>query len=420
MSFSSRIDDLLTSIADDTADVVEQQLQFYDVNDIVAVMAKRLLDVEEGVGTSVFNVKSSPFNAAADGVTDDTAAIQAAIDSASGGVCFLPAGSYAFSNLTGPADGGVCAIRGAGPDLTFLGPINGSTGVAIDLTLSSAKPGFDVSGLSLNLTNAPTMIGLRTQKLNRNGVRRCNFRYGSIGWEHVQIQGSGPTFGDWVNFQNQTDEAFHLTGTTGLGSAGRLSNCWIQVTDSAVTMAQGVLVDWFTVGWTFNNVQVLASNSSNLNIHSGIVYNTAAPTGAQGAFLYLTNCVADQMDTGNGLDLTNARGVWSTGNFWSTLSGNSKDGVAITAGKEQFYSNDWISGRGMSFSSAPDKITVGAGCTFPQTSTGGALVMPGSSPPTNLIVSPASRFYTSITNDVPKLATATGYGWGWGRSGIYT
>lgn len=52
MSFNDRIDALLTSVADDDSDAVERALQIYDVNDIVAVMAKRLLDAESGGGGS--------------------------------------------------------------------------------------------------------------------------------------------------------------------------------------------------------------------------------------------------------------------------------------------------------------------------------------------------------------------------------
>jgi hypothetical protein len=50
VSFNDRIDALLTAIADDDSDAVERALQIYDVNDIVAVMAKRLLDAEAAGG----------------------------------------------------------------------------------------------------------------------------------------------------------------------------------------------------------------------------------------------------------------------------------------------------------------------------------------------------------------------------------
>lgn len=48
--FNDQIDALLTAIADEGSDAVEQALQIYDVNDIMAVVAKRLLDVEASGG----------------------------------------------------------------------------------------------------------------------------------------------------------------------------------------------------------------------------------------------------------------------------------------------------------------------------------------------------------------------------------
>lgn len=48
---------------------------------------------------SVFNVKAAPYSAAGDGTTDDTAAIQAAIDAAGeGGIVYFPVGTYMISS----------------------------------------------------------------------------------------------------------------------------------------------------------------------------------------------------------------------------------------------------------------------------------------------------------------------------------
>jgi Pectate lyase superfamily protein len=352
---------------------------------------------------------------------DDTAAIQNAIDTAGstagGGVVYLPTGSYAVTNLVAPANGNPVRIIGDGPQKTFLGARPGSTGILLDLTYTgSAQPNIEVSDLSIHLTNAKTMTALRTQNITRLRVSNLNFRYGTIGWEHVMLAGTGPFIADSLNFQNISGEAIHLTGSSGVGSAGAISRCFITITDSAITATQGILIDWFTTGVVFDKIQILGNVSSGLNIGSGIVYNTAVPSGLQGAFLFFTNCVTDQMNTGHGLDLTNARGIQSTGNFWSVNPGTGKAGVNINAGKQQRYANDWISGIGINFSNAPDQISVGSGCTFPQTSSGGALVM-GASPPTNVVLAPDLSFLTSITNDVAKLDAATNRAWSWGRPG---
>lgn len=73
-----------------------------------------------------YNVKDSPYNAAGDGVNDDTAEIQAAIDacnnSSRGGEVYIPAGIYAVSGVLYQGNGNgntlntkmPCAIKGAG------------------------------------------------------------------------------------------------------------------------------------------------------------------------------------------------------------------------------------------------------------------------------------------------------------------
>lgn len=79
-----------------------------------------------GGNLGVYNVKDSPYNAVGDGVSDDTAEVQAAItacqDSTRGGVVYFPPGVYAISSdLTmGNGSGGTestkrpCMLEGAG------------------------------------------------------------------------------------------------------------------------------------------------------------------------------------------------------------------------------------------------------------------------------------------------------------------
>jgi hypothetical protein len=355
------------------------------------------------------NVKSYP-GVEMDGVNDDSVGFQDAVDD--GKNLYLPEGTLTVSNIAAPTNS--IAIVGAGPQRTFIQPVVGSTGTLLDLSFASNSSNVALRDLTIDGSTAPTMKLLKTDRTNFLHLNRVQFRYGSIGWEHVQTSGSGSFEVADVNFQNQTTEAIHLTGSSGLGNAGGISDVLIQVTDAAVTMTQGILVDWFTVGVAFDNVSVLGNSTLPGPIGKGIVYNTSAPTGAQGAFLHFSNCVADNIATpGAGLDLTNARGIWSSSGFWSADSTGSGSGISITAGKEMAFSNDWISGKGITFASAPDKVIVGPGCIFPQTIAGGALVMPGSSPPTNLVVSEGVLFYSSITNDPGKLDTATNYRYRW-------
>jgi hypothetical protein len=72
----------------------------------------------------VFNVKSAPYNAKGDGNTDDSGAIQAAInacDAAGGGTVYFPIGNYRVANhVQTPNSGNIINLIGAGIDGTTI------------------------------------------------------------------------------------------------------------------------------------------------------------------------------------------------------------------------------------------------------------------------------------------------------------
>ena len=74
-------------------------------------------------GGLVTNVKDSRFGAVGDGVADDTAAIQEAIaETADGGICFLPPGTYLVGAATSRILSGRSGVTlaGAGPTASVL------------------------------------------------------------------------------------------------------------------------------------------------------------------------------------------------------------------------------------------------------------------------------------------------------------
>ena len=95
-------------------------------------------------GSLVINVKDAPYNAKGDGTTDDTTAIQTAINYArdNGGSVFIPVGTYIVSSLTldytsvtaqsssgAPYGFRAPVISGAGKRVTILQQKSGSTGI---------------------------------------------------------------------------------------------------------------------------------------------------------------------------------------------------------------------------------------------------------------------------------------------------
>lgn len=133
------------------------------------VVAAWLNDVNNNTYRAMVNAKLAPYGATGNGTTDDTTAIQLALNAsvlAYGGEVYLPPGTYAFTSLTIPA--GV-TIVGAGPYATTLLATN-ATNTCLALSDSSS-----IRNVKIMKTVAKTAGFLCSVEGNGCVIDNCEF-----------------------------------------------------------------------------------------------------------------------------------------------------------------------------------------------------------------------------------------------------
>jgi hypothetical protein len=148
-----------------------------------------LADVPTTDGISDWlNVRSPAYatGAKGDGTTDDTAALQAALAAvpASGGVVYLPAGTYLLngaSALSLATTGTI--LRGAGAEATKLvigASFSGASAVAIS-AYNCQITDLSIVGVSTTTTSNPAADAIKISGVRRAKVSRCHF-FNINGW----------------------------------------------------------------------------------------------------------------------------------------------------------------------------------------------------------------------------------------------
>jgi hypothetical protein len=203
------------------------------------------------------------FGAVGDGVTDDTIAIQTAINAAQqhGGHVFIPAGTYRVSSLT---ISGSFTLRGAGINATTLLSILGTAQPMLQIRLTGGTQ-YD--------RHRPVEIEQLTLQGNKNDAAGDNVTHGV----DFQVATTNPRY-DFVFFRNVQVNQFPGNGVNGISWQGAASfiNCSMY-NNKYYCVATNSCLDWTFSGCDFGEAGqhcVLLSGCSGFVFNGGGIYSS--------------------------------------------------------------------------------------------------------------------------------------------------
>jgi len=303
---------------------------------------------------TVVSVKSAPYNAKGDGVTDDTAAIQNAVNAigGTGGTVSIPAGTYMVNALT--------SIQLAN---------NMTLSLASGATLQAIPNGADnytivrVSGVSNVNVMGGTLLGDRSAHTGTTGEQGMGLRITGnaahiavVGVTAKECWGDGFAIADAniVSLCNVTADHNRRQGLSITGGDG------IVIKNSSFTNSKGTIPeDGIDIepnsGETVNNVLITACTFSG-NAGDGI--EDGVPVAYTGqAFIYnlvidsntMTNNGVGTLHTGprSGIEMSNAIGHTVTNNTIQSNAGYGiylRDGVTGATVKGNTIKNNQLNG----------------------------------------------------------------------------
>jgi polygalacturonase len=126
------------------------------------------------------------FGATGDGITDDTAAIQSAINRAAttNSSVFFPAGTYLIQGTL--TAGTLAVLYGEGIDKTILKKKSASTGHILDILGTTQKYDVDISGMTFDVNGIDS--GIVAEYVTNFSVRNCKFKTMALWGVHVGVQ----------------------------------------------------------------------------------------------------------------------------------------------------------------------------------------------------------------------------------------
>lgn len=301
-------------------------------------MSQQYLPINTNGPLGTVNVMDPQFGAYGDGVHDDTAAIQQALNA--GPVVFVPNGIYNVTSLNIPANTRLVghnpirsilqATDGSVPTVVFAGGDAGLMGVGF-ATASSVTPQH--SHVHTNGQHAVTLQRLRFALAGNGGIYAYSGQDTQI--SDIEIRG---TTADNPGVYAYGVDMLSISGVRSHGlqmTAGRpavirvsgsarvaLSHCVIRDTSATATMTQGTAtVD--IMGGTDITCTGIVTSSSTSAAGAGAIDGFAVEDGASQAVL--NGCIANG-HSGDGFDIFNAQHVALNG---CAAQGNASFGAEI-------------------------------------------------------------------------------------------
>ncbi len=272
---------------------------------------------------SVINVKDPTFGAVGDGTTDDYAAIQAAIDSATGaltGYCiYFPAGIYKTSGVLNVADKANMYFLGDGVNTTVIKPTAAVT-AAVKFGVSGvANQG--ISKIHILCEDATSCIGIALTSID--GFWASDFKVSDASVGIDVVNGFGMYFNNF-RVDNSIDAGIKVNG----GNDQFFSNGVMLNPVGAQPTVAGI--------WVVKNEALWLSNIDCIYQKTGLLL---APTGSDYiSWAFVDNCAFD-LGTGDGIKVAptasalvkgcNFTGCWTSSN---TGYGLNVDGAGTVDG----------------------------------------------------------------------------------------